>query len=67
MHRVGVVHSLPRMAAIIDLNHHASYVTWHFFSMSVSNLVVIFLMIIVFAAAILAPFPGHHRKTGGNP
>ncbi|MGA9857164.1 MAG: hypothetical protein WBQ18_04825 [Solirubrobacteraceae bacterium] len=55
------------MAAIIDLNHHASYVTWHFFSMSVSNLVVIFLMIIVFAAAILAPFPGHNRKTGGNP
>ena len=49
------------MAAIINLNHHAGYVTWHFFSMSVSNLIVIVLMLVVFAAAILVPFPGSHR------
>ena len=46
-------------AAILNLNHPASTVHWHFFSMSVSNVVVIVVMLIVFAAAILVPFPGH--------
>ena len=45
-------------AAIFNLNHPANNVHWHFFSMSVSNLVVIVLMLVVFAVAILAPFPG---------
>jgi hypothetical protein len=48
-------------AAIFDLNHPANTVHWHFFSMSVSNVVVIVLMLAVFAVAILAPFPGHGR------
>ena len=52
------------MAAIFNLNHHASYVHWHFFQLSVSNLVVIVLMIAVFVAAILLPFP--RRATGGS-
>ena len=52
------------MAAIVNLNHHASYVHWHFFQMSVSNIVVSVLMLIVFTVAILAPFPGH--RTGGG-
>jgi hypothetical protein len=47
------------MAAVFNLNHHASYVHWHFFQMSVSNVVVIVAMIIVFFAAIFAPFPTH--------
>ena len=53
------------MAAVFNLNHHASYVHWHFFQMSVSNIVVIVLMIVVFVAAILAPFPSG-RATGGS-
>ncbi len=53
------------MAAVLNLNHHASYVHWHFFQMSVSNVVVIVLMFVVFAIAILAPFPGH-RVNGGS-
>jgi hypothetical protein len=52
------------MAAIVNLNHHASYVHWHFFQMSVSNIVVIVLMVVVFAVAIFAPFPGH--SVGGE-
>jgi hypothetical protein len=52
------------MAAVFDLNHHASYVTWHFFQMSVSNVVVVVLMLVVFAIAVLAPFPGHRRGRG---
>ena len=47
------------MAAIVNLNHPANTVHWHFFSMSVSNVVVIVLMLVVFVVAILAPFPGH--------
>jgi len=54
------------MAAVLDLNHHASYVSWHFIQISVSNLVVIVIMFVVFAIAILAPFPGHDRDRGGS-
>jgi hypothetical protein len=52
------------MAAIFNLNHHASYAHWHFFQMSASNIVVVVLMLVVFVAAILVPFPSH-RATGG--
>jgi len=45
------------IAAVFNLNHHASYVHLDFFQMSVSNIVVIVLMVVVFAVAILAPFP----------
>ena len=52
-------------AAVFNLNHHATYVHWHFFEMSVSNIVVILLMVAVFFAAILIPFPSH-RATGDS-
>jgi hypothetical protein len=48
-------------AAVFNLNHPAHTVHWHFFSMSVSNVVVIVLMLVVFAVAILAPFPRDRR------
>ena len=48
--------------AIFDLSHPAHTVHWHFFSMSVSNVVVIVVMLVVFAVAILVPFPGHGVK-----
>ena len=50
------------LAAIINLNHPASYVHLGFFQMSVSNLVVIVLMIVIFAAAIALPFPGSRGR-----
>ena len=37
---------------------------WHFFQMSVSNVVVIVLMLVVFVAAILLPFPAHRATRG---
>jgi hypothetical protein len=43
--------------AVFDLNQPAHYVHWHFFQMSVPNLIVIGLMIVVFIAVILIPFP----------
>jgi hypothetical protein len=54
------------MAAVFDLNHHASYVHWHFIEMSVSNVIVIVLMVVVFFAAILAPFPSHRASKGSS-
>jgi hypothetical protein len=45
------------MAAVFNLNHPAHVVTWHFFSMSVANVVVIFVMLAIFALAIVLPFP----------
>jgi hypothetical protein len=50
------------LGALINLNHPATYAHWHFFQMSVSNIVVIALMIIVFAAAIAIPFRGSRRR-----
>jgi hypothetical protein len=47
------------MAAIFDLSHPAHTVHWHFISLSVSNVIVIGLMLVVFVAAVLLPFPGH--------
>lgn len=42
---------------VFNLDHPPHYVHWHFFVMSVPNIVVIVLMIAVFVAAILLPFP----------
>jgi type IV secretory pathway component VirB8 len=49
-------------AALFDLSHPAHYVHWHFFQMSVANLLVIVLMIAVFVVAILVPFPKRERE-----
>ena len=46
------------MAAIFNLNHPAHYVHWHFIDLSVSNLLVVVAMIVVFVLAIVLPFPG---------
>jgi hypothetical protein len=50
------------MAAVLNLNHPAHTVHWHFFTMTVSNIVVIVLMLVVFVLAILLPFPGSAGK-----
>jgi hypothetical protein len=52
----------PLAPALFNLDHPARYVHWHFFQMSVANVVVIVLMIVVFVAAILIPFPGRGRR-----
>jgi hypothetical protein len=51
------------MAAIVNLNHHATYVHWHFFQMSLSNVLLIVAMLVVFVLAILLPFPGRTGAT----
>jgi hypothetical protein len=50
------------MGAVFNLNNPAHVVHWHFFQMSVSNVVVIGVMLLVFVIAILLPFPGAARR-----
>ena len=52
----------PMAPAVFNLDHPARYVNWHFFHMSVANIVVIVLMIVVFIAAITLPFPSRGRQ-----
>jgi hypothetical protein len=58
--------TLPRViAAVFNLNHHATYVHWHFFQMSRSNIIVIVAMLVVFVIALIARFPS--KGVGGGP
>jgi len=52
------------VGAVFNLDHPAHVVEWHFIQLSVANLVVIGLMFVVFAAAILLPFPGAAGRRG---
>jgi hypothetical protein len=50
-------------AAPVDLNGPGHYLNWGVIQLSVANLVVIAVMLVVFLAALLLPFPkGRGRK-----
>ena len=62
---MGVLHPLGMirfLAAVVNLNHPAHYVTWGWFQISVGNLTVILLMIAVFVLALFLPFPGRRAQ-----
>ena len=50
----------------INLNQPGTYVNWWngFITISVANLVLIAVMVAIFGAALLLPFPGRHRQAG---
>lgn len=54
-------HDIQRLLAI-NLNHPGRYVHWGVVQISVANLVLILVMVAVFVAAILLPFPGTRRR-----
>jgi hypothetical protein len=62
---MAVISNVELMAAIFNLNHHASYLHWQFIDVSVSNVLVVVAMLVVFVVAIVAPFP-HGRSQGGR-
>jgi hypothetical protein len=43
------------------------YVTWGVVSISVTNLLVIVLMVVVFGLALALPFPGEQTRQGTPP
>ncbi len=45
----------------IGLNHPAPYLHWGPVQLSVPNAVVIILMLVVFALALVVPFPKDHE------
>ena len=44
------------------MDQPAPYVHWGFILISLPNLVLIGVMIVLFALALIAPFPGHRRS-----
>ena len=50
----------------INLNQPGSYLNWNIFTISVANLVLIAVMVAIFGAALLLPFPGRHRRGEAN-
>ncbi len=50
----------------IDLNSPGSYLHWNVFTISVANLVLIAVMVVIFGAALLIPFPGRRRHQGDD-
>jgi hypothetical protein len=50
------------LAGVINLTHQGHYVHWGVIQLSVANLVVIGLMVVVFALAIVIPFPKDRRR-----
>ena len=58
MHPSVLPHSVP---LAVDLNQPGTYLHWSIFEISVANLVVIAVMVAIFAAALLLPFP-HARQ-----
>ena len=54
------------MAAVFNLNHPPHIAHWHFIYLSVPNIIVIVVMLVVFALAILLPFPKHNVDRGSS-
>ena len=52
--------------AAIDLNSPGSYVHWSIFQISVANLVLIAVMVVIFGAALLLPFPHGGKDIPGD-
>jgi hypothetical protein len=49
-------------AAPVDLSHPGYYLHWGFIQISLTNFLVVIAMIIVFALALLLPFPKGGRQ-----
>jgi hypothetical protein len=54
------------MGAIFNLNHPAHVVHWHFIKLPLANVLVIASMLILFAIALVAPFPGAARRAAAR-
>ena len=52
----AIAHAGPAPAAI-DLNQPGTFLHWSIFDVSVANLVLIAVMVVIFGAALLLPFP----------
>ena len=51
----------------VDMNQPGSFVHWSIFTVSVANLVLIAVMVVIFGAALLLPFPRGVREEPAAP
>jgi hypothetical protein len=51
------------LASAVNLNGPGRYLHWSIFVVSEANLVLIAVMVVIFGAALLLPFPGHGART----
>ena len=58
---MGTIALAGHAPVAINLNQPGSYLNWNVFTISVANLVLIAVMVVIFGAALLLPFPGRHR------
>lgn len=56
----------PTSVAAIDLNAPGRYVHWSIFTISIANLVLVAAMVVIFAAALLLPFPTKDVSEGAS-
>jgi hypothetical protein len=56
--RMGIFHNFMNLKAV--------YIHIGWFQMSITNLIVILFMVLLFILALVVPFPGSKRKSGGD-
>ena len=49
------------LTALGNLNGPGRYLHWSIFTVSEANLVLIAVMVVIFGAALVIPFPGHSQ------
>jgi hypothetical protein len=60
--RLPVVSAASLGLLAVNLNSPGYYIRWGFIQISLSNLIVILLMFVVFVVALFAPFPGGRNR-----
>jgi hypothetical protein len=55
------------LAAVVNLDSPGRYLHWSIFIVSEANLVLIAVMVVIFGAALVIPFPGHARDRKSPP
>ncbi len=59
---MGALHFAHTIPLAVNLNQPGTFLTWSIFDISVANLIVIAVMVIIFGAALLIPFPHAGRN-----
>jgi len=57
-----VVQVIDLLSALVNLNKRPYYIHWGVVQLSLANFIVILLMIAVFTAAVIVPFPKDHQR-----
>ena len=57
-----MIDTTPLLATVVNLEGPGRYLHWSIFTVSVANLILIAVMVVIFGAAMIIPFPGHGGK-----